>query len=68
MGRSGTQLCPRQGARARGRRVVGMEDCDLAVGRAVAAVQGFGFAERQARFLVLVLEHSGVCLPPAFAG
>jgi hypothetical protein len=24
-------------------------------------------AERQARFLVLVLKHSGVCLPPAFA-
>ena len=29
----------------------------------VAAVRAFGFAARQARFLVLVLEHSGVCLP-----
>jgi len=28
----------------------------------VAAVRAFGFTERQARFLVLVLEHSGVCL------
>jgi hypothetical protein len=26
-------------------------------------VRAFGFSERQARFLVLVLEHSGVCLP-----
>lgn len=29
----------------------------------MAAVQAFGFAARQARFLMLVLEHSGVCLP-----
>lgn len=27
-----------------------------------AALGAFGFTERQARFLVLVLEHSGVCL------
>jgi hypothetical protein len=27
------------------------------------AVHAFGFTPRQARFLVLVLEHSGVCLP-----
>jgi hypothetical protein len=33
----------------------------------VAAVQAFGFTPRQARFLMLVLEHWGVCLPPAFA-
>jgi hypothetical protein len=32
-----------------------------------AVVCGYGFTPRQARFLVLVLEHSGVCLPPAFA-
>jgi hypothetical protein len=29
----------------------------------VAALQAFGFTPRQAQFLVLVLEHSGVCLP-----
>jgi hypothetical protein len=29
----------------------------------VRSLRGFGFTERQARFLVLVLEHSGVCLP-----
>ena len=37
----------------------------------VAVVQAFGFTARQACFLVLVLEHSGVCLPRqyrAFAG
>lgn len=37
----------------------------------VATVAGCGFTDRQARFLVLVLEHSGVCLPRqyrAFAG
>ena len=28
-----------------------------------AAIQSAGFTARQARFLVLVLEHSGVCLP-----
>jgi hypothetical protein len=33
----------------------------------VAALRGFGFTEQQSRFLVLVLEHAGVCLPPAFA-
>jgi len=35
-----------------------MSDADC-----VAALQVCGFMERQARFLVLVLEHSGVCLP-----
>lgn len=37
----------------------------------IGAVRAFGFTERQARFLTLVLEHSGVCLPRqyrAFAG
>lgn len=29
----------------------------------VRALRAFGFTERQARFLMLVLEHSGVCLP-----
>jgi hypothetical protein len=29
----------------------------------VAAVRAFGFSERRARFLLLVLEHAGVCLP-----
>ncbi|MCX6544158.1 MAG: hypothetical protein NTV05_07045 [Acidobacteria bacterium] len=29
----------------------------------VRALQASGFTERQAHFLVLVLEHSGVCLP-----
>ena len=29
----------------------------------VAAVRALGFTARQARFLVLVLEHAGVCLP-----
>jgi hypothetical protein len=29
----------------------------------VQALQASGFTERQARFLVLVPEHSGVCLP-----
>jgi hypothetical protein len=33
----------------------------------ITAVRDFGFTPRQARFLVLVLEHAGVCLPPAFA-
>jgi len=36
-----------------------------------AALKFFGFRPWQARFLVLVLEHSGVCLPRqyrAFAG
>lgn len=30
---------------------------------AAAALRAFGFTERQARYLVLVLERSGVCLP-----
>ncbi len=37
----------------------------------IAAVVNFGFTERQARFLVLVMRHSGVCLLrqyTAFAG
>lgn len=29
----------------------------------VAVLRAFGFTERQARFLVLVLEHASVCLP-----
>lgn len=29
----------------------------------VDVLQAFGFTPRQGRFLVLVLEHSGVCLP-----
>jgi hypothetical protein len=29
----------------------------------VSIVEACGFTERQARFLMLVLEHSGVCLP-----
>jgi hypothetical protein len=32
----------------------------------VAAVKASGFTDRQARFLVLVLEHSGVCLPQQY--
>ena len=32
-------------------------------GERVGALAGFGFTLRQARFLVLVLEHAGVCLP-----
>jgi hypothetical protein len=32
-----------------------------------AAVQALGFTPRQAGFLVLVLEHAGVCLPLACA-
>jgi hypothetical protein len=32
-----------------------------------ADIQAHGFTPRQARFLGLVLEHAGVCLPPAFA-
>lgn len=35
----------------------------LGYSRAAAAVRACGFTERQARFLVLVAEHSGVCLP-----
>jgi hypothetical protein len=37
----------------------------------ITMVRAFGFTERQARFLVLVLEHAGVCLPRqyrAFSG
>jgi hypothetical protein len=29
----------------------------------ITGVESLGFTPRQARFLVLVLEHSGVCLP-----
>ncbi len=29
----------------------------------VQAVTDFGFTERQARFLVLVMRHAGVCVP-----
>src|SRR4029453_9501901 len=37
----------------------------------VTAIAAHGFTERQARFLVMVMQHSGVCLPrqyAAFAG
>src|SRR5690348_11436764 len=33
----------------------------------VRAIAEFGFTPRQARFLVLVLRHSGVCLPRQYA-
>jgi hypothetical protein len=33
----------------------------------VQAVADFGFTERQARFLVLVLRHAGVCVPRQYA-
>ena len=33
----------------------------------VHAVSTFGFTERQARFLVLVLRHAGVCMPRQYA-
>ena len=37
----------------------------------VKTVADFGFTERQARFLVLVMRHAGICVPrqyAAFAG
>jgi hypothetical protein len=37
----------------------------------VKTVANFGFTERQARFLVLVMRHAGICVPrqyAAFAG
>ena len=33
----------------------------------VQAVVDFGFTERQARFLVLVMRHAGVCVPRQYA-
>ena len=33
----------------------------------VQAVSNFGFTERQARFLVLVMRHAGVCVPRQYA-
>lgn len=33
----------------------------------IQAVVEFGFTERQARFLVLVMRHSGVCVPRQYA-
>ena len=33
----------------------------------VQAVAEFGFTERQARFLVLVMRHAGVCVPRQYA-
>lgn len=33
----------------------------------VQAVVDFGFRERQARFLVLVMRHAGVCVPRQYA-
>jgi hypothetical protein len=44
---------------------------DPTAGESCGAIQASGFTPRQACFLVLVLEHSGVCLPRhyrAFAG
>jgi hypothetical protein len=34
----------------------------------VRAIADMGFTERQARFLVLVMRHAGVCLPRQYAG
>jgi hypothetical protein len=34
----------------------------------IRAVVDCGFAERQARFLVLVMRHGGVCIPRQYAG
>jgi hypothetical protein len=34
----------------------------------VRAVAEMGFTERQARFLVLVMRHAGVCVPRQYAG
>ena len=33
----------------------------------IQAVTEFGFTERQARFLVLVMRHAGVCVPRQYA-
>ena len=33
----------------------------------VKAVIDFGFTERQARFVVLVMRHAGVCVPRQYA-
>ena len=33
----------------------------------VQAVKDCGFTERQARFLVLVMRHAGVCVPRQYA-
>ena len=33
----------------------------------VSAIADFGFTERQARFLVLVMQHAGVCVPRQYA-
>ena len=34
----------------------------------VRAIADMGFTERQARFLVVVMRHAGVCLPRQYAG
>src|SRR5580700_7941603 len=42
-----------------------------AAGECVQSIASFGFTERQARFLVLVMRHAGICVPrqyAAFAG
>jgi hypothetical protein len=39
----------------------------LTIDERVQAVAGFGFTERQARFLVLVMRHAGVCVPRQYA-
>jgi hypothetical protein len=33
----------------------------------IQAVSEFGFTERQARFLVLVMQHAGICVPRQYA-
>ena len=45
------------------RRIQGAKRGFLTTAPLVAEVRVFGFTERQAHFLVLVLEHSGMCLP-----
>jgi hypothetical protein len=39
----------------------------LTIDEHVQAVADFGFTERQARFLVLVMRHAGVCVPRQYA-
>jgi hypothetical protein len=40
---------------------------DLANAERMEAISTFGFTERQARFLVLVMRHAGVCVPRQYA-
>src|ERR1700732_3599510 len=39
----------------------------MTAGDRVKAVANFGFTERQARFLVLVMRHAGICVPRQYA-